>query len=68
MIEFSRLRAGLLALVLAASAGCMDSRGGPIAYDKALAPPDAPKLATLESDYRIAPALFATDRGPRRRR
>ena len=33
----------------------MDSPGGPIAYDRSLTAPDAPKLATLESDYKIMP-------------
>ena len=35
--------------------GCADTRGGSIAYDKPLAPPDAQHFATLESDYKIAP-------------
>jgi polysaccharide export outer membrane protein len=35
---------------------CADTRGGTIPYDTPLAAPDAPKLATLESDYRIEPA------------
>ena len=35
--------------------GCADTRGGPIAYDQNLAPPDAPSLAALESNYKIAP-------------
>lgn len=55
MIEFTRLKFLALGACLALVAGCTDSRGGPIAYDKTLAAPDAPKLATLESDYRIAP-------------
>lgn len=55
MIEFTRLKFLALGACLALVAGCTDSRGGPIAYDKPLAAPDAPKLATLESDYRIAP-------------
>jgi polysaccharide export outer membrane protein len=36
-------------------AGCADTRGGPIPYDQTLAAPDAPSLATLESNYKIAP-------------
>jgi len=36
-------------------AACADSRGGPIPYDVALASPDAPTIAPLGSDYRIAP-------------
>jgi polysaccharide export outer membrane protein len=35
--------------------GCSDTRGGPIAYDQTLAAPDSPSLATLESNYKIAP-------------
>jgi polysaccharide biosynthesis/export protein len=34
---------------------CADSAGGPIPYNIALSAPDAPKVASLESDYRIAP-------------
>lgn len=55
MFEFPRLKLMLLGICVALLAGCMDSRGGPIAYDKVMAAPDAPKLATLESDYKIAP-------------
>ena len=41
------------ALVLA---GCASTRGGPIPYDTGLfQAPDAPKLATLETNYKIAP-------------
>lgn len=36
-------------------AGCTDSRGGSIPYDKALAAPDEQKFQTLETNYRIAP-------------
>ncbi|MEO6433215.1 MAG: polysaccharide biosynthesis/export family protein [Sphingomicrobium sp.] len=43
---------GAAALLIAA---CADSRGGPIPYGQQLATPDAPTLATVESDYRIAP-------------
>ena len=35
---------------------CADTRGGSIPYDRALAAPDTPKITTLESDYKIAPA------------
>jgi polysaccharide export outer membrane protein len=35
--------------------GCADTAGGPIPYNVALAAPDAPTVAPLESDYRIAP-------------
>jgi len=47
---FGGLFAAVLLLV-----GCTDSRGGPIAYDQHFAPPDAPSLQTLESNYKIAP-------------
>jgi polysaccharide export outer membrane protein len=50
-----RLRsvAALAAILLLAA--CADSRGGPIPYSQALAPPDAPSVAQLESSYRILP-------------
>ena len=34
---------------------CADSAGGPIPYNIALGNPDAPTVAPLGSDYRIAP-------------
>jgi polysaccharide export outer membrane protein len=50
------------ALVVASAAaalglvGCADKRGGPIPYNAGdFRPPDAPTVATIESDYRIAP-------------
>ncbi len=55
MIELPRLKLVFLGFCLALVAGCTDSRGGPIAYDKTLSAPDAPTLATLETDYKIAP-------------
>lgn len=55
MFVFSRLKLALLGLCMVVVAGCTDSRGGPISYDRALSAPDAPKLATVESDYKIAP-------------
>ncbi len=38
-------------------AGCASKRGGPIAYDDTgtFAAPDSPALASLETDYKIAP-------------
>jgi polysaccharide export outer membrane protein len=36
-------------------AGCADTRGGSIPYDKPLAAPDEVKFQTLESNYKIAP-------------
>ncbi|HEX6740404.1 MAG TPA: polysaccharide biosynthesis/export family protein [Sphingomicrobium sp.] len=54
-----RTKDGLLKLVALAAAvllaACADSRGGPIPYDVALGSPDAPTIAPLGSDYRIAP-------------
>ena len=56
-IELSRSR--ILKLVAAAAAlfvgACADSTGGPIPYNIALGSPDAPTVAPLGSDYRIAP-------------
>ncbi|MGE5564057.1 MAG: polysaccharide biosynthesis/export family protein [Bacillota bacterium] len=37
------------------AAGCADTRGGTIPYDKPLAAPDEPKFQTLPEDYKIAP-------------
>ena len=47
-----------LSVVAAATAltACADTRGGSIPYNVALGTPDAPKIAALESDYRIEPA------------
>jgi len=44
-------------LMLIAVAACASTRGGPIAYDDAgkFKAPDAPSVATLESNYRISP-------------
>ena len=36
-------------------AGCSDTRGGSIPYDRALAAPDAQPVQTLSENYRIAP-------------
>jgi len=36
-------------------AGCADTRGGSIPYDKVLAAPDEVKFETLGTDYKIAP-------------
>lgn len=45
-----------IAAIAALLSGCADKRGGPIPYSPgSFAAPDTPKLATLESDYRIAP-------------
>lgn len=51
----SALGAATAALVVLL-AGCGDRAGGPIPYGvETFGAPDTPKLATLESDYRIAP-------------
>jgi|SRR5438309_2605642 len=42
--------AGLIVL-----AGCADTRGGSIPYDKALSAPDETRFQTLETNYKIAP-------------
>ena len=44
--------AALLAISLA---GCADTRGGTIPYSVALPAPDAPTIAQLPADYKIAP-------------
>jgi len=48
----------LTALALAAAvftAGCADTRGGTIPYDRPLAAPDAPAIHALPEDYKISP-------------
>ena len=56
---FFRLRAALAALSLASLAllgACAGTRGGPVPYEvQDFGQPDAPAVATLEEDYRIAP-------------
>jgi polysaccharide export outer membrane protein len=37
------------------AAGCADTRGGSIPYDRVLAMPDAPKIQALDANYKIAP-------------
>jgi polysaccharide export outer membrane protein len=49
------LKPAALAAAALLVAACADSRGGPIPYDVALGSPDAPTIAPLGSDYRIAP-------------
>ena len=55
--DFSKLGSRLLAgAPLFALAACASTRGGPIAYDQGtFQAPDPPKVAALESGYRIAP-------------
>jgi polysaccharide export outer membrane protein len=48
---FGAAFAGLILLL----AGCADTRGGPIPYDRALAAPDEPTVASLGEGYKIAP-------------
>ena len=58
MFVSDRPRVLLLSAVLAALSfltGCADTRGGPIAYNQTLAPPDSPSKALLEENYKIAP-------------
>jgi polysaccharide export outer membrane protein len=50
-----RLRSAAALAAILLLAACADSRGGPIPYSQALAPPDAPSVAQLESSYRILP-------------
>lgn len=45
----------LLPALVACLAGCADTRGGTIPYDRVLAPPDEAKFQTLETNYKIAP-------------
>jgi polysaccharide export outer membrane protein len=44
---------GVVAIVL--TAGCADTRGGTLPYDKPLAAPDEQHFQTLPEDYKIAP-------------
>jgi polysaccharide export outer membrane protein len=59
MVRIELSRPGIFKLVAAAAAflvgACADSAGGPIPYNVALGNPDAPTVAPLGSDYRIAP-------------
>ncbi len=49
------LTAGAIAAGLLLLAGCADTRGGSIPYDRPLAAPDEPRIVALESNYKIAP-------------
>lgn len=59
LVEFKRLRAGLIAALAAGLSlslnACADKPGGPIAYNVPLAAPDAPSVESVGTDYRIAP-------------
>ena len=52
---FSRVGTVLAIGTLSFTAGCADTRGGSIPYDRPLAVPDEPKIDTLVEDYKIAP-------------
>jgi polysaccharide export outer membrane protein len=55
----NRCRVSIMMLPAAASlalTACADTRGGSIPYNVALGAPDRPRIAALESDYRISPA------------
>jgi polysaccharide export outer membrane protein len=54
LVSRTALIAGGMTLALL-SAGCTDTRGGSIPYDRSLGMPDQPKVATLESNYHISP-------------
>ena len=45
----------LLMAAAVSIAGCADTRGGSIPYDRVLAAPDEAKFETLETNYKIAP-------------
>jgi polysaccharide export outer membrane protein len=59
IVSLAQVRELLLPSAIAGAAlltaSCADTRGGSIPYDRPLATPDAPKVQTLESNYRIAP-------------
>jgi polysaccharide biosynthesis/export protein len=44
-----------LVLIVPIMSGCAETRGGTIPYDRPLPAPDAPTVATLPQDYKIAP-------------
>src|SRR5689334_11107558 len=50
-----RLLSVLSVAIAMVVAGCADTRGGSIPYDKVLAAPDEVKFETLGTDYKIAP-------------
>lgn len=49
------IRSVLAAVAVFATTGCMDSRGGVIPYDRALAAPDERQAQVLEANYKISP-------------
>ena len=50
-----RLNTAVIVAVVCFLAGCANTRGGTIPYDRPLAAPDQVKFQTLGSDYKIAP-------------
>ena len=44
-------------------AGCAETRGGSIPYDRPLAAPDPPKISALNANYKIAPLDKPLGRG-----
>lgn len=54
-LEGRPLLAGLAVLGMVLTAGCADTRGGTLSYDKPLAAPDEQHFQTLPEDYKIAP-------------
>jgi polysaccharide export outer membrane protein len=50
-----RVITALAAAAAVLTAGCADTRGGTIPYDRALAAPDPPTVQALDSNYKIAP-------------
>lgn len=58
-LDFTLAKSTILSLFAVAAAACLascaDTRGGPVPYDVALAPPDAPTIVPLEDGYKIAP-------------
>jgi len=56
LCSVARHQFSLLLMAAAVSiAGCADTRGGSIPYDRVLAAPDEAKFETLETNYKIAP-------------
>lgn len=52
---FKPLRTFLAAGLALCAAACSEGRGGPLPYNMSMAPPDAPTVQALETNYRIAP-------------
>ena len=52
---FKPLRTLLAVGLAVCAAACSEGRGGPLPYNMSMAPPDAPTIQALETNYRIAP-------------